>query len=69
MYCKHCGKQIDDDSSFCRYCGRLQSEEKACDMRPSQSQEVKNEKKLKLHRKSSQVITRPIRKRTFCGLL
>lgn len=46
MYCKHCGKQIDDDSSFCRYCGRLQSEEKACDMRPSQSQEVKNEKQV-----------------------
>ena len=33
----------------------------------SQIQKKKN--KLKLHRKSSQVITRPIRKRTFCGLL
>jgi hypothetical protein len=21
MYCKHCGKQIDDDSKFCVYCG------------------------------------------------
>ena len=21
MYCKHCGKQIADDSSFCQYCG------------------------------------------------
>lgn len=21
MYCKHCGKEIDDDSKFCRYCG------------------------------------------------
>lgn len=24
MYCKHCGKQIDDDSAFCRYCGKPQ---------------------------------------------
>ncbi|MCQ2291325.1 MAG: SUMF1/EgtB/PvdO family nonheme iron enzyme, partial [Muribaculaceae bacterium] len=21
MYCKHCGKQIDDDAIFCQYCG------------------------------------------------
>lgn len=21
MYCKHCGKQIADDSAFCQYCG------------------------------------------------
>lgn len=21
MYCKHCGKQIEDDSTFCKYCG------------------------------------------------
>jgi len=21
MYCKHCGKKIDDDSTFCRHCG------------------------------------------------
>ncbi len=21
MYCKHCGKQISDDSTFCQYCG------------------------------------------------
>ena len=21
MYCKHCGKEISDDSKFCRYCG------------------------------------------------
>ena len=23
MYCKHCGKQIADDSSFCQYCGEM----------------------------------------------
>ena len=21
MYCKHCGKQIEEDSTFCKYCG------------------------------------------------
>jgi hypothetical protein len=25
MYCKNCGKQIDDDSKFCNYCGTEQS--------------------------------------------
>lgn len=24
MYCKYCGKQIDDDSIFCRFCGKEQ---------------------------------------------
>ena len=24
MYCKHCGKEIDDNSSFCKYCGKAQ---------------------------------------------
>ena len=24
MYCKHCGREIDDDSSFCKYCGKPQ---------------------------------------------
>ena len=22
MYCKHCGKEIDDNSKFCKYCGK-----------------------------------------------
>lgn len=26
MYCKHCGKQIADDSKFCQYCGGKQEE-------------------------------------------
>ena len=24
MYCKHCGKVIDDNSSFCNHCGKSQ---------------------------------------------
>lgn len=26
MYCKHCGKQIADDSKYCQYCGGQQNE-------------------------------------------
>ncbi len=22
MYCKHCGREIDDNSEFCKYCGK-----------------------------------------------
>lgn len=25
MYCKKCGKKIDDDSIYCTYCGTKQS--------------------------------------------
>ena len=24
MYCKHCGKEIDNSSQYCKYCGRFQ---------------------------------------------
>ena len=24
MYCKHCGKEIDDNSVFCKHCGKPQ---------------------------------------------
>lgn len=24
MYCKHCGKEIDDNSAFCKFCGKSQ---------------------------------------------
>ena len=25
MYCKHCGREIDDNSSFCKFCGKPQN--------------------------------------------
>lgn len=25
MYCKHCGKEISDDSKFCQHCGKGQA--------------------------------------------
>ncbi len=27
MYCMHCGEQIDDNSRYCRYCGKLVAED------------------------------------------
>ena len=29
MYCADCGKQIDDDSAYCKYCGAQTGAEKA----------------------------------------
>lgn len=29
MYCRHCGKQIDDDALYCTHCGKSQRNEKA----------------------------------------
>lgn len=26
MYCKHCGKEIDDNSTFCKHCGKSQGD-------------------------------------------
>ena len=50
MYCKHCGKQIDDDSAFCQYCGKSQRNPGA-DVQPpdfaSIRSEVKNEEPVK----------------------
>jgi len=46
MYCKHCGKVIDEDSAFCRYCGKSQDSPKedihqdstcSLDMQPNSS--------------------------------
>ncbi len=31
MYCKHCGKQIADDSTFCQYCGGKQTAQMCID--------------------------------------
>ena len=28
MYCKYCGKPIDEDSAFCRHCGKRQTNDK-----------------------------------------
>ena len=23
MFCKYCGKELDDDAKFCKYCGKI----------------------------------------------
>ena len=34
MFCKHCGKRIDDDSTFCQYCGGRQGSTAAAKTAP-----------------------------------
>lgn len=41
MYCKNCGKQLDDDASFCKYCGTR------TDMKPSYESNDESVKKQK----------------------
>ena len=46
MYCKHCGKQLDDDSIYCKYCGKTQE--------PTETpyeQSTKNAQKIYLDKK------------------
>lgn len=51
MYCKHCGKEIADDSKFCQHCGGSQEIERAT---PKVDSETKTETK-----KESKVIEIP----------
>ena len=45
MYCKHCGKQIADDSKFCQYCGGKQ-EETTTNSKENNNQEKSKEEKI-----------------------
>lgn len=51
MYCKHCGKKITDDSSFCPYCGGKQyaSETKTDKKSKSTEQKVVEIPTIKAH--------------------
>ena len=42
MYCKHCGKEIADDSLFCQHCGEKQSE-----LTSNETTRVETETKMK----------------------
>ena len=47
MYCKHCGKEISDDSKFCQHCGGSQSTESPTPKVDSeQTTETKKESKV-----------------------
>ncbi len=37
MYCKHCGKQIDDVSTFCKYCGKSLEDSTNSSQNPTKS--------------------------------
>lgn len=39
MYCKECGKQIDSDSKYCRYCGKNQNDSGAKNFVPKENKE------------------------------
>ncbi|MFW5774334.1 MAG: hypothetical protein ACOCWD_06600 [Tangfeifania sp.] len=32
MYCKECGKKIDNDSKYCKFCGKAQHEKQNLDV-------------------------------------
>lgn len=57
MFCKHCGKEIADDSKYCQHCGGSQETEKPT---PKVDSETKTET-----RKESKVIEIPTIKTNF----
>ena len=44
MYCKHCGKEIADDSKYCQHCGDSQSQESKLEFNGLFASFVKNKK-------------------------
>ena len=46
MYCKRCGKEIEDDSIFCKYCGTSTKEIKTEEYKVSSEDLVKTVKKI-----------------------
>lgn len=48
MYCKHCGKQIADDSKFCQYCGGKQDDASTPTNQETKPEESKEEKVVEI---------------------
>lgn len=47
MYCRYCGKPIDQDSVFCEHCGKLQTSETNVDVKvQTQTKEVDSKSKI-----------------------
>lgn len=65
MFCKKCGKQIDDDAIFCPYCGTKLGEIKIDDSSDEPVKEEKPEKKTSNKRK--EVFDGEIHKCPRCG--
>ena len=54
MYCKHCGKEINDDSQFCKYCGQQLNKTVAEAAKPqAQKSEPKKVKKINQQQEES----------------
>lgn len=48
MYCKHCGKQIADDSKFCQHCGGSQEDTTTTSSTEVKSDSPKQEKVIEI---------------------
>lgn len=48
MYCKHCGKQIADDSKFCQHCGGSQEDTTTISSTEVKSDSPKQEKVIEI---------------------
>ncbi len=48
MYCKHCGKEIADDSKFCQHCGGSQFESSAATSTEANTNSPQKEKVLEI---------------------
>lgn len=48
MYCKHCGKQIADNSIFCQYCGSKQDDAATLNQELNPTQESSNKKVIEI---------------------
>ena len=48
MYCRHCGKEIPDDSKFCQYCGGKQEIENPTNNSISGEQDEKDKKVIEI---------------------
>ena len=47
MYCKHCGRQVDDNAKFCQHCGKSIAEDLAANVNPQEVVEQAPTKKKK----------------------
>ena len=42
MFCKNCGKEIDDNSNFCQFCGVVNSSNTKADIRKRINKSIQN---------------------------
>lgn len=62
MYCKNCGKQIADDSKFCKYCGALVEDSITT---KNHSDEIKEDSKIVVSTKEESPVKIEIKKKSI----